>query len=110
MNRYEIYELLSAERRGILILEIKIESWGQKVSFQCLYDWEEKKPFKLTFNGCHQLNWEVVEVDEILDDSLEADVIAILLGKSHYEEKAYITTTEFEIGVLYDEFIIQKDW
>lgn len=39
-----------------LITNVRLLDWGNKVIFECVYDPIDRKPYKLIFTDCTQLN------------------------------------------------------
>ncbi len=111
MNRYEIFEKLNVKPAGIFISKIEIASWGQELILSCLYNPpDEDKLFQVHFKQCEKIHWEMMDPDANLQREVVADVLGFDLGQDRYLEDAIIHTTDFEIGVVYREVIVQKQW
>ena len=62
MGKLEIFELLGVRPREILITDIRVKKWGAEVVIDCIYSaLDDPKPFLLTFVGCRELNWEMID-------------------------------------------------
>ena len=108
MDRTKIYELMGIPALGILLTGVEILSWGRELVLECLYaPLDHSKPFKIVFEGCEEIHWEVYGEDSA---DTTADVIGIDIGADRYAEPAVINTDIFEVTVLYNELTILKDW
>ena len=89
-----------------LITNVKVSSWGNEVSIECVYNPEERLPYLLTFKDCRDIRWTVHDEEEV--GELEAEFFGIALGKPEHQKPAVITTDIFEISILYGSFSIHK--
>jgi len=91
-----------------LITNISLSSWGNTFTFECVYDPVGRKPYKMIFTGCNNIQWSIHELS-LINDS-EADVIDIQLIQDTQLTKAIFFTDIFELSFLYESLEIEKTW
>jgi len=91
-----------------LITKIEISSWGEKIIIDCVYDPDDRLPYKLIFHNCRKIEWNLIFPESITD--VEADIIDFLPGKNSYEQPAYFYTDIFDLSISYGELEIVKSW
>lgn len=100
------YNLLGLGGFTSLITNVKVSSWGNEVSIECVYNPEERLPYVLAFKDCRDIGWTVHDEEEV--GELEAEFFGISLGKPEHQKPAVITTDIFEVSILYGSFSIHK--
>ena len=101
------YKLLGLGGFTSLITNVKVSSWGNEVSIECVYNPEERLPYVLAFKDCRDIGWTVHDEEEV--GELEAEFFGISLGEPEHRKPAVITTDIFEISILYGSFSIYKE-
>ncbi len=101
------YKLLGLGGFTSLITNVKVSSWGNEVSIECVYNPEERLPYVLAFKDCRDIGWTVHDEEEV--GELEAEFFGIYLGEPEHRKPAVITTDIFEISILYGSFSIYKE-
>jgi hypothetical protein len=101
------YNLLGLGGLTSLITNVKVSSWGNEVSIECVYNPEERLPYVLAFKDCRDIRWTVHDEEEV--GELEAEFFGISLGEPEHRKPAVITTDIFEISILYGSFSIYKE-
>lgn len=91
-----------------LMTKVEITSWGEKVIVDCVYDPDDRLPYKLIFHNCRKIEWDLIFPEDIGEP--EADIIDFQVGKKSHEEPAYFCTDIFELSILYGELEIVKSW
>ena len=108
MNEWkDDYNLLGLGGFTSLITNVKVSSWGNEVSIECVYNPEERLPYVLAFKDCRDIGWTVHDEEEV--GELEAEFFGISLGEPEHRKPAVITTDIFEISILYGSFSIYKE-
>lgn len=102
----EDYHLLGLGGLTSLIANVKIDRWGNQISFECFYNPEMRSPYVIVFQDCREINWEVQSPEDI--GELEADLIGIHLGEDAHRKPAVITTDIFEVSIRYGSFYVEK--
>lgn len=97
------YQKLGVGKSTSIIQSLEVSRWGTKVVLYCLYDPRERKPYKLSFKNCKHVRLDVIDGSPPLEPTL----IGISLGDDAYGNPAIVTTTAFEISVLYQEWELQ---
>ncbi|MCQ3929444.1 MAG: hypothetical protein DPW16_03215 [Chloroflexi bacterium] len=106
-DRLEIFRLMGVPPRGILIETIHLVLFGKTLVLDCLYDPEAPKRFKIRFEDCTKINWELYnELDE-RDKAL--DVVDIVFKQDQNSQWAEIVS-EVVIDVWHKSVHIEKDW
>ena len=100
------YNLLGLGGFTSLITNVKVSLWGNEVLIECVYNPEERLPYRLTFKDCRDISWTVHDEEEV--GELEAEFFGISLGEPEHRKRAVITTDIFEISILYGSFSIHK--
>jgi hypothetical protein len=108
MKENEIFHHLGLEPRGLFITKFSVDLWGSRITLECNYDYDNPKVFHLTFEHCREIQWFLVNDENITDEI--ADVILFSLGQSLYKERASIITDIFQIMLSYENFTLAKDW
>jgi hypothetical protein len=90
-----------------LITKIEWSFWGNQLVFKCLYDPIDRKPYKIIFFDCHEINWSIHSPERAEDT--EADLIDIQLGSANYLNPAIIFTDIFEVSILYRDLSFEKE-
>jgi hypothetical protein len=98
MNRLRVYQLLGVPPAGLLITDARVTLWGKELSLDCVYNPDEPKHFRLTFQSCQEIHWQIFDQD--VHGADEVDVIGIHIGQEAYRESATIHTDIFEINVF----------
>ena len=101
------YNLLGLGSFTSLITNVKVSSWGNEVSIECVYNPEERLPYVLAFKDCCDIGWTIHDEDEV--GELEAEFFGIYLGEPEHQKPTVITTDIFEISILYGSFSIYKE-
>lgn len=91
-----------------LITNISLSSWGNKLTFECVYDPIDRKPYKMIFTGCTNIKWDIHSPEDV--DNTEADLIDIQLKPNQESKEATFRTDIFEITFLYQSLEIEKTW
>ena len=91
-----------------LITNIHLSSWGNKLTFECVYDPAIRKPYKMIFTGCTNIKWTIYAFDKI--DDTEADIIDIQLIQDTQPRQAIFCTDIFELSFVYESLEIEKNW
>ena len=91
-----------------LITGMSFSLWGNIFTFECVYDPIDRKPYKMTFLDCRDINWHIHSPEDAEDD--EADVIDIQLVKQNNKKTTIIYTDIFELSMTYGSIRIEKDW
>lgn len=102
------YNLLGLGGLTSLITNVKVSSWGNEVSIECVYNPEERLPYVLAFKDCRDIRWTVHDEEEEVGE-LESEFFGISLGEPEHCKPAVITTDIFEISILYGCFSIYKE-
>jgi hypothetical protein len=103
------YHLLRLGDLTSLITSVNVSLWGNRVSVECVYNpTEERLPYVLIFQDCHDIKWSVHNSDEV--NEKEADIIGFSIGAESHKKAAVITTDIFEISIIYGSFTLQKNW
>jgi hypothetical protein len=99
-DRYQIFRLLGAEPRGLLLTGLTVDWWQSTVTVGGLYDPDRSLPFWLTFTQVRSVACTMLDEDQFQPD-MSADVIFWLIGEGNYEAKAFIHTDLFDIEISY---------
>lgn len=91
-----------------LITNIHLSLWGNKLTFECVYDPIDRKPYKMIFIGCNSIRWDIYNFDKV--DDTEADLIDIQLIQDAQQKKAIFCTDIFDITFVYESLEIEKAW
>jgi len=91
-----------------LITNISLSCWGNKLTFECVYDPIDRKPYKMIFTGCTNIQWDIYAPDRV--DDTEADLIDIQLIQNGQPKKAIFCTDIFDLTFLYESLEIEKTW
>lgn len=91
-----------------LITNISLSSWGNTFTFECVYGPVGRKPYKMIFTGCNNIQWFIHEISLISDS--EADVIDIQLKQNRKPKEAIFRTDIFELTFVYESLEIEKTW
>jgi len=100
------YNLLGLGDFTSLITNVKVSLWGNEVLIECVYNPEERLPYRLAFKDCRDISWTVHDEEEV--GELEAEFFGISLGEPKHRKPAVITTDICEISILYGSFSIHK--
>ncbi|MGK7905564.1 MAG: hypothetical protein AB4352_29990 [Hormoscilla sp.] len=106
-NWTEDYHSLGLGGLTSLITNVKISMWGNKILFECVYDPENRSPYRIVFQDCREITWEVYVPEEV--GEAEVDLIGIHLGEDAHRKPAVITTDIFEVSIMYGSFHVDKD-
>lgn len=106
-NWNDDYPLLNLGGLTSLIKTVNVSLWGNEITFECLYNPENPIPYQMVFKDCQEIQWTVHDLE--LVNELQADLFGISLGENHHRKSAVITTDIFEISILYDQFILNKE-
>jgi hypothetical protein len=100
------YHLLGLGSAASNIVGLELSELGQKLLVRGLYDPHLRKPFEMVFTECRELHLECFSDDP--RPELETPLIGIYLGQKEHRGPAVITTSAFELSVLYGEFLLAK--
>ncbi len=95
------WERTDPENFVFLFASIAIKEWGSTIEVIAAEDTERNNSRKVTFMGCRQIRWEMIEPDE---DDLRSRVVTILgfdLGELDYKTDAIIHGGFFELVFKY---------
>ena len=88
------------------VTRISFLSWGNSLIIEGLNDPVEQKKYCVTYKNCKLISWEMVEDDEA---ELSSDCVSLIFwetGEGHHRTPAIITTSFFEISILYESYEI----
>jgi hypothetical protein len=71
---------------------------GYQVLVKALYDPLLRMPYQILFSKCR----------DDLQVASESTLIGILLGQRSHQSPAVITTDDFELSILYHDFVLLK--
>lgn len=108
-DRFEIYRLLDAEPRGLIVKKLEIKLWGNEIWLDLEYYDEPPKQFQIIFKECAGLQWTVID-DRVDERDMFADVIGLTFGEEGNHRIAVLHTDIFEVVVNYGNMTIVKDW
>jgi hypothetical protein len=100
------YRLLGLGPAASVIVGIEVLELGRRVVVRGLYDPHQRKPFEMVFTKCRDVHLECLSDDSWPE--LETPLIGIFLGQEEHRSPAVITTSAFELSVLYGEFLLVK--
>lgn len=106
-DRLEIFRMMGVPPRGILIEAVHVVLFGKTLVLDCLYDPEEPRHFKIRFEDCTKINWELYDDLDERDKALDVvDIVFVQEQNSHWAE----IVSEVVIDVWYKSVYIEKDW
>jgi hypothetical protein len=100
------YHLLELGPAASTIVGLELSELGHKVMIRGLYDPHLRKPFEMVFTKCREVHLQCFSGDP--RPTLETQLIGIFLGQKGHRSPAVITTSAFELSILYDEFLLTK--
>ena len=91
-----------------LVTNVQVSLWGNDFLLECLYDPIDRRPYKLAFQDCREIRWDIRSPEDVQDS--EIDLIDIQLGEDNHRKHAVIYTDIFELLILYGSFRVEKEW
>jgi len=106
-----VFQLIGLPPGGLLVTGIETRLWGKThiVAFDYSGGENIEKQFKLIFENCHQLTWQMMN-DEIDERDVNADVIGVDLYTKSEHQLTVIHTDLFELVFEHDTLTVVKHW
>lgn len=98
----------SLEKIIASITKVSVSLWGNSFMVEGINDPFEQREFCVTYKNCKFINWEMVEDNASELSSPCVSLIFWEIGEPNHKKPAIITTSFFELSILYESFEIQE--
>ena len=103
------YQLLGLGNIASVITKVEVNSWGNELCVSGLCDpLGHGQAYRLIFSNAKEIKWLVHDSDDL--EEATVDFIGFIIGENNHRQPAIITTTVFEIFVLYESLAIDVGW
>lgn len=102
------FALLGLGNSTSLITNVQVTLWGKEVFIDCVYDPDERLPYRFVFSDCQEIKWNLLFPEDACDP--EADIFDFLVGKENHSKPALFHTDIFDITILYGSLKLEKNW
>src|SRR5438270_8158349 len=99
------YRLLGLGDAASIVTALELSNFGKSVLLRALYDPTARSPFTILFKNCREVRLESYQDGP--QGAPEATLVGIFLGKGAWTQPAVITTTAFEVSILYEEMTVE---
>lgn len=100
------YALLGLGEAASVVTALELLNFGKSVLVRALYDPTERNPFTILFKNCRDVRLESYQDDSHAEP--ETALVGILLGEKRWAKRGVITTTAFELSLLYEEMAVER--
>jgi hypothetical protein len=100
------YHLLGLGPAASVISAMELSVPGYQVLVKALYDPLLRMPYQILFSKCRDVR--LTHTGDAPQVASESPLIGILLGQRSHQSPAVITTDDFELSILYHDFVLLK--
>lgn len=104
--RKNTWELLGLSPGGLFVIKVSEQLWGKYIDIYLRYTFIDSldKNLHIHLSNCEKIQKELFSDSITLKDATtQADVVGLSLGVNHFAKPLILTTTFFELIVIYDD-------
>ena len=104
-----LHELLGLNPGNIVVKAIKVSTWGDELSFDCIYHYPpDEQAFSLVFYEVRSIEWYIQRDSAEIRKLANAQLLSHDLGTGNHQSPARLATTLAEVILSYGRMEISK--